>query len=108
MSRFLPVVALRPAGRSRRLSRSVERKKLLRRAPRIALDLGLAQPQLVAEQQPDLHIAPDQTEEGAERRLRILECDEPRLARSLQQRLQALANGKAAVGQHDLAEIAAA
>ena len=75
---------------------------------RVALDLGLAGDECVAQQQPDLNIAADQTEEGAERRLGVVEVEQTSLAPGFQQRGQSGADGEAAIGQHDAAEIALA
>ena len=62
---------------------------------------AVGQLQRVAEQQPDLHVAADQPEEGAERLLGIVEGEQPGRPAGLEQRLQPLADGEAAIGQHD-------
>src|SRR6185503_4135597 len=75
---------------------SVKRQELFGRALGIGLDLLGRERQLVAEQQPDLHVAEDQTEEGPERRFGIVELEHARIPARFQQRLQALAHGEAA------------
>src|SRR5262245_36507033 len=105
MSQSLSLVDPRLAGGRRRFSSRVERQKLVCRTLGIARDLRLARLQSVAEQKADLDVAADEAEEGAKGGLCVVEGDEPRGTRRLQQRLQALADGDAAVGQDDGAEI---
>ncbi len=69
---FLPVRVQMPAF-SGGLSRFVEREELPRRLAGVAGYLRFSQFHPVTQQKPDLHVADDESEEGAERCLRIVE-----------------------------------
>src|SRR5690554_1153386 len=80
---------------------AVKREELAGGAFGIARDLRLAERQPVAQKQPYLDVAADKAEKGAKGRLRIVEGEQAGIAGGVEQRLELLADGEAAIGQHD-------
>ena len=69
-------------------------KKLVVGVPGVALDRGGAQLQRSPSSKPDLHVATDQPEEGAERVFGIVESEQPGRPARFEQRLQPLADAR--------------
>src|SRR5690606_25623312 len=83
---------------------AVEAEELFGRAARVLVDLLGRKMELVAQQQPDLHVAHDETKEGTERFLGTVEAEEPRIAPGFEHRLQPPAHLQPPVLEHDGAE----
>src|SRR5690606_41474296 len=84
--------------------RTEKNEELIDRAPCITLDGLSRQLQAIAQKQPDLHVAGDEPEKGAERLLGVLEGENAGRPARFEQRLHALSDGEAPIGKHDGAQ----
>ena len=89
------------SARPRRVFRSVDGEKLFCGALGVGFDFLDRRREFVAEQQADLHVAHDEAEEGPERRFRIVESEQPRVAAGFEYRLQSLTHGEAPIVEDD-------